>query len=151
MMPDGADLSDKADIRTTFFSDALVKACAEMIRQWNPAPAPGWVTCVPSWRHPDLVPNFAQRLADALSLPFQKVIARIEERPKQKTMANSSQQARNIDGSLAVKEQKFPKGSVFLVDDTVDSRWTLTVCSWLLRSCGCGEVWPVALAQTGYD
>ena len=134
-----------------FFSDALVNACAEMIRQWNPAPAPGWVTCVPSLRHPDLVPNFAQRLANALSLPFQKVIARIEERPKQKTMANSSQQARNIDGSLAVKEQKFPKGSVFLVDDTVDSRWTLTVCSWLLRSCGCGEVWPVALAQTGYD
>jgi len=134
-----------------FFSDALVHACAEMIRQWNPDPAPEWVTCVPSLRHPDLVPNFAQRLADALSLPFQKVIARIEERPEQITMANSSQQARNIDGSLAVKERKFPEGPVFLVDDMVNSRWTLTVSSWLLRCYGSGEVWPVALAQTGYD
>jgi len=38
---------------------------------------------------------------------------------------------------------------VLLVDDMVDSRWTLTVAAWLLRSHGCGAVWPLALAQTG--
>ena len=36
-----------------------------------------------------------------------------------------------------------------LVDDMVDSRWTLTVSAWLLRRAGAGPVWPVALAMTG--
>jgi ATP-dependent DNA helicase RecQ len=33
----------------------------------------------------------------------------------------------------------------------VDSRWTLTVSAWLLRKNGSGEVWPMALSQTGHD
>jgi len=64
-------------------------------------------------------------------------------------MANSTQQARNVDGSLAVINQPLPAGPVLLVDDMVDSRWTMTVAAWLLRTYGAGEVWPVALAITG--
>ncbi len=133
------------------FPDELVTACVKMVREWNPQPRPTWVTCVPSLRHPDLVPNFAKRLAAALELPFHMVIAKTDERPEQKTMANSTQQARNIDGSLALNGQPVPKGPVLLVDDMVDSRWTLTVSAWLLRQAGSGEVWPMALSQTGHD
>ena len=133
------------------FSDDLVAACVKMIAEWNPQPAPTWVTCVPSLRHPELVPNFAQRLAAALGLPFHMVIAKTDDRPEQKTMANSTQQARNIDGSLALNGQPIPPGPVVLVDDMVDSRWTLTVSAWLLRKSGSGAVWPMALSQTGHD
>lgn len=133
------------------FSDGLVAACVKMIQEWNLQPAPAWVTCVPSLRHPDLVPNFAQRLAAALDLPFHMVIAKTDARPEQKTMANSTQQARNIDGSLELNGQPIPHGPVLLVDDMVDSRWTLTVSAWLLRKNGSGEVWPMALSQTGHD
>ncbi|MBU5719116.1 RecQ family ATP-dependent DNA helicase, partial [Pseudomonas aeruginosa] len=84
------------------FSDDLVAACVKMIKEWDPQPAPTWLTSVPSLRHPDLVPNFAQRLAAALGLPFHMVISKTDARPEQKTMANSTQQARNIDGSLAL-------------------------------------------------
>lgn len=133
------------------FSDDLVTACVKMIQEWNPQPSPTWVTCVPSLRHPDLVPNFAQRLAAALGLPFHMVIAKTDARPEQKTMANSTQQARNIDGSLALNGQPIPPGPVLLVDDMVDSRWTLTVSAWLLRKSGSGAVWPMALSQTGHD
>lgn len=133
------------------FSDDLVAACVKMIQEWNPQPSPTWVTCVPSLRHPKLVPNFAQRLAAALGLPFHVVIAKTDARPEQKTMANSTQQARNIDGSLALNGQPIPPGPVLLVDDMVDSRWTLTVSAWLLRKSGSGAVWPMALSQTGYD
>jgi ATP-dependent DNA helicase RecQ len=38
-----------------------------------------------------------------------------------------------------------------LVDDMVDSRWTLTVAAWLLRKNGSGDVWSMALSQTGHD
>lgn len=133
------------------FADDLVGACVKMVREWNPQPKPTWVTCVPSLRHPDLVPNFAKRLAAALGLPFHMVIAKTDDRPEQKTMANSTQQARNIDGSLEINGQPVPRGPVLLVDDMVDSRWTLTVAAWLLRKSGSGDVWPMALSQTGHD
>lgn len=130
------------------FSDDLVAACVQMVHEWDPQPAPSWVTCVPSQRHPALVPDFAQRLAHALGLPFNPVLAKTDERPEQKTMANSTQQARNIDGSLSL-DGPVPQGPALLVDDMVDSRWTLTVSAWLLRKNGAGEVWPIALSQTG--
>ena len=133
------------------FSDELVTACVQMVREWNPQPKPTWLTCVPSLRHPDLVPNFAKRLAAALGLPFHMVIAKTDDRPEQKTMANSTQQARNIDGSLELNGQPVPRGPVILVDDMVDSRWTLTVSAWLLRKGGSGDVYPMALSQTGHD
>lgn len=133
------------------FSEDLVEACVEMIGQWAPQPTPAWVTCVPSLRHPDLVPDFAERLADALGLPFHSVLVKTDDRPEQKTMANSTQQARNIDGSLALNDGPIPDGPVLLVDDMVDSRWTLTVSAWLLRTRGSGEVWPIALALTGHN
>jgi len=131
------------------FSDELVKACADLVRAWNPQPAPQWVTCIPSLRHLRLVPDFARRLASELGLPFENVIVKTQPRPEQKTMKNSTQQARNVDGSLAVIDQPLPAGPVLLVDDMVDSRWTMTVAAWLLRTNGAVEVWPLALALTG--
>ncbi len=131
------------------FSDELVKACVTLVREWNPQPAPAWVTCIPSLRHPKLVPDFARRLASELRLPFRDAIVKTGARPEQKTMANSTHQARNVDGSLAVNEQLLLAGPVLLVDDIVDSRWTLTVAAWLLRTKGVGQVWPLALAMTG--
>jgi ATP-dependent DNA helicase RecQ len=133
------------------FADALVKACLKMIEEWKPQPAPTWVTCIPSLRHPNLVPNFAHRLANALGLPFHLVLNKTDNRPEQKTMANSTQQARNIDGSLAMNGQPLPSGPVYLIDDMVDSRWTLTVAAWLLRKGGSGAVLPIALAKTGHE
>jgi len=117
------------------------------VRSWAPQPAPVWVTCIPSRNHPNLVPDFARRLAVALNLPFHPVLEKADDRPPQKEMANSSQQARNVDGALRVQGQ-VPRGPVLLVDDMVDSRWTLTVAAYLLISNGSGPVYPLALAST---
>ncbi len=65
-------------------------------------------------------------------------------------MANSSQQARNVDGSLRI-ERVVPPGPVLLVDDMVDSKWTLTVAAVLLTSNGSGPVFPLALASTSHS
>ena len=82
---------------------------------------------------------------------FTRVLKKTDSRPEQKTMANSTQQARNIDGSLALNGQVVPGGPVLLVDDMIDSRWTLTVSAWLLRNGGSGTVWPMALSLTGHE
>jgi ATP-dependent DNA helicase RecQ len=134
------------------FDDRLVAACVGLVQSWAPDPAPTWVTCVPSLSRPKLVPDFAGHLAQALGLQFVPVIVKTEARPEQKAMANSAQQARNVDGSLAICPQfngKVPGGPVLLVDDMVDSRWTLTIAAWLLLSHNSGPVWPLALAQAG--
>ena len=52
-----------------------------------------------------------------------------------------------MDGVFSIKEP-IPQGNVFLIDDVVDSRWTLTVLSALLQQAGSGKVYPVALAST---
>ncbi len=132
------------------FANELVGACAALVRQWSPQPAPIWVTCIPSRRHPKLVPDFASRLAAALNLPFHAVLERMGDRPEQKTMENSSQQARNIDGSLAVHRTPLPAGPVLLVDDMVDSKWTMTIAAYLLTMHGSGQVYPLALASTAH-
>jgi ATP-dependent DNA helicase RecQ len=133
------------------FAEELVDACVRLLREWSPQPAPTWVACIPSLRHPDLVPDLTQRLASALQLPFHRVLEKTENRPEQKTMSNSSQQARNVDGSLKICKEPLPTGPVLLVDDLVDSRWTLTVGAWLLRSHGAAEVFPLALALAGRE
>jgi ATP-dependent DNA helicase RecQ len=133
------------------FSDELVEACVRLVQKWSPQPALAWVTCIPSLRHPDLVPDFARRLAATLKLPFELALEKSDNRPEQKAMANSTQQARNIDGSLAINEAALRTAPVLLVDDMVDSRWTVTVAAWLLRSHGCSEVFPLALALTGHQ
>ena len=137
--------------RESRFADDLVRACADLMAQWAPRPAPEWVTCIPSRRHPSLVQDFAKRLAAELDLPFHRSLSKVEDRAEQKSMANSVRQARNVDGSLARSPETLPGGPVLLVDDVVDSRWTLTVAAWLLRSSGCGHVWPLALAFAGHD
>ena len=130
------------------FPDSLVAEMARLFTEWAPEPAPSWVTCVPSLRHPDLVPDFARRLAAILDLPFHPVIERTDARPEQKDMANSAQQARNVDGVMNIAASTIPSGPVLLIDDMVDSKWTLTVAAYLLRTAGSGEVFPMALAST---
>lgn len=132
------------------FSDDLVKACGELVAKWAPQPSPEWMTCIPSRRHPNLVPDFAQRLAHVLHLPFYVVLDKTDDREEQKKMDNSVQQVRNIDGSLAVNTSSVPATPVLLVDDMVDSRWTITVAAFLLISNGSGPVYPLALALTGH-
>lgn len=93
--------------------------------------------------------DFARRLATALNLPFHTVLEKTDDRPSQKQMENSSQQARNVDGSLRI-QGAVPAGAVLLVDDMVDSRWTMTVAAYLLLTNGSGTVHPLALASTAH-
>jgi ATP-dependent DNA helicase RecQ len=52
-----------------------------------------------------------------------------------------------LDGAFAI-HQPVPNGAVLLVDDIVDSGWTLTVIAALLQQTGSGKVFPVALTST---
>lgn len=130
------------------FRDELVDAVVEMLRdRWQPAPSPTWVTCVPSKNHPTLVPDFAGRLAAALGLPFLPVVTKVKDNEPQKGQQNRFHQCQNLDGVFAI-EGEVPSGPVLLLDDVVDSGWTLTVIAALLKRAGSGPVWPLALTTS---
>ena len=134
------------------FDEQLVEAAARLIvNRWRPDPAPTWITCVPSKRHQTLVPDFARRLARRLSLPFVECVHKVRDTEPQKTRANSFQQVQNLLGAFAVDHAAVGPGPVLLVDDMVDSKWTLTVTAALLRRAGSGVVYPFALADTSSE
>ncbi len=136
------------DKHNNHFRDELVAAVADMINErWRPTPGPAWVTCVPSRNHPELVPDFARRLAVRLNLPFVEAVIKTHDNRQQKLQQNRYHQCRNLDGVFAITTG-IPNGPVLLVDDMVDSAWTMTVIAALLRGAGSGLVWPVALAST---
>jgi ATP-dependent DNA helicase RecQ len=130
------------------FRDELVNAAAEMIRErWRPQPTPAWVTCVPSRSNPVLVPDFARRLARALRLPFIEAVKKVRDNQRQNLQHNRYHRCRNLDGAFAIVNS-IPKTPVLLVDDTIDSVWTMTAVAALLRRHGSGPVWPFALASS---
>jgi ATP-dependent DNA helicase RecQ len=142
------DLVKRGKLHEGRFSDELVRAAVELLRQrWQPEPAPAWVTCVPSLTHPTLVAGFAERLARAVRLPFVPCVKKVRPTEPQKRMQNSYHQARNLAGAFSIEPWAGIGGAVLLVDDMVDSRWTFTVVAALLRAAGSGPVFPLALAQ----
>lgn len=99
---------------------------------------------VPSLRS-EIVKDFAYCLALKLRIPCIDVITKIAAQ-KQKEMENSSFQCCNARKSFRLQDNVSLSGSILLVDDIVDSKWTLTVCGYLLRTAGAEHVYPYALA-----
>jgi ATP-dependent DNA helicase RecQ len=129
------------------FRQDLVIASARAIRdRRRPDPAPTCVTALPSNARQGLVGVFARALAADLRLPSVEVVSVLHGAEPQRAMQNSAQQLGNAHAKLAIDGAAVRPGPVLLVDDIVDSRWTLTVAGWLLRAHGSGEVHPFALA-----
>ncbi len=129
------------------FDERLVAAAADLIRnRWAPQPFPAWAASVPSLRNPDLVEDFAARLAALLRVPYKNVVEKVRDTEPQKTMQNSHQQHRNVRDAFRIVGA-VPRGPVLLVDDVVDSRWTLTAVGSELLLAGSGSVYPFALAD----
>jgi ATP-dependent DNA helicase RecQ len=129
------------------YADDLVEAAATILRAYWKVTSinPGGVVPVPSLRRPTLVPDFAERLARVLHLPYAAVIHHEVPHPAQATMRNSFQQAVNVRDRFSVPTPLKGK-PILLVDDFADSKWTLTAVGNLLQRQGSGPVHPFVLA-----
>ena len=117
----------------------------------EPLDLKGWcITNVPSNRN-QMVENFARRLALRLHIRYVSLLAK---KPgfvqPQKEMQNSRYQYLNVRQSVERTAEKVP-AQVILVDDLVDSRWTLTVCGSLLTEDGALMVFPFCLADSSRE
>ncbi len=129
------------------YGNELVEASAEALRRyWAALPSkPAVVVAVPSLRRPKLVPEFAERLAKAVGLPYLTALEHVEQHSPQSEMRNSFQQAANVLNRFEIVAP-LGKQAVLLIDDIADSKWTLTVIGDLLQDHGSGPVYPFALA-----
>jgi ATP-dependent DNA helicase RecQ len=140
----------RAQLPAGAVEDDLVDALAALVRAWRPDPRPTWVTAVPSLRRPDVVASLATRLAAALKLRYVPGVRKLHECAPQAEMSNSAQQSANVAGAFSVSGA-VPDGPVLLVDDLVDSRWTVATIGALLREAGSGPVLPIVLARGSSD
>mgnify|MGYP001945527946 FL=1 len=105
---------------------------------------------IPSNRRPQLVPNFAERLAIALQCKYAHILAKKPGEPEQKSFLNSSHQEQAIRDYLYIKDDaNLHNQHILLVDDFVDSKWTFTIAAELLGNTYFNiKVIPFALADT---
>ena len=65
-----------------------------------------------------------------------------------RTAAPSFGMFARVANGKPLRPQTVSSGLAIAIDDLVDSRSSLTVCGYLLRAHGSGNVYPLALAQT---
>lgn len=124
------------------FAETLLEAAARAVA--SSTFKPEWITWVPSSRPEAPVADFAKRLGKKLDLLAVESVRRVKPRPPQKVMEGSAEQIANVWDSFDV--HSVLQGPCLLVDDIVDSGWTLTIVGMRLREAGCPAVMPLALA-----
>ncbi len=130
--------------------DELLAGLVGVLRRWGwPAGRPTTVVALPSRRHPMLVANMAERLAEigrmavAHPLALASSAGFADDAPTSRASAESAI-SRLCLGPQAAGEE-VPGGPVLLVDDYARSGFTLAVAADLLRDAGAGPVYPLVL------
>jgi ATP-dependent DNA helicase RecQ len=143
----GKAVADAKQVSGAVGRELVAAAAGAIEKTWDPSAEQGWwVTSIPSRRQPRLVADAARAIAERLGLPYRDdVLVAAAEVPPQREMENAAMQSRNVYAALNVGEPASP-GPVILIDDLVDSGWTLTMAGFLLRSHGSGSVHPFAFA-----
>jgi ATP-dependent DNA helicase RecQ len=113
--------------------------------RWSTRPAA--VVALGSVSRPALVASLAERIAAVGRLPLLGTVTRTGgPAPRE---VNSAQRVRALYGSFDVADLGRLDGPVLLVDDLVDSGWTMALVARDLRRAGAPAVLPFALALTG--
>jgi ATP-dependent DNA helicase RecQ len=150
-----ARLISEADAgRTEPLPPELTDAIAGVLKRWPWAARPTWICPTPSRRRQVLVDSLADTLGSIGNLPVHRVLIDRSDiadvRGHQSDQDNSAHQVANVWDRFVVDLDALPEperrgGPVLLVDDEVDSRWTITVAAWQLTGAGLGPVLPLAL------
>jgi ATP-dependent DNA helicase RecQ len=134
--------------------DDVFDAVVRVLATWGWEKRPVGVVTVASTARGQLIESLAARLGQAGRLP---VLGRVEYTPRDGAVGgteNSAQRLRalwdrfRLPTALAASLASL-EGPVLLVDDRVDTGWTMTVVARTLREAGAPAVLPLALATAG--
>jgi ATP-dependent DNA helicase RecQ len=120
--------------------DGLVQVLVRWSASWQ---RPVAVVAMPSRRFPLLVGSLAEQVARVGRLPLVDALG--VSGPPPTAEAASAVRARDLLARTSVRDGVSFDGPVLLVDDTVRTRWTVTVASALLADVGASQVMPLAV------
>ncbi len=132
----------------------VVRGVVQVLAGWGWSTRPAGVVAMPSRRRPAVVGSLAEQISQIGRLPLLGTLDYVDGGPVGDPGGNSAFRLANVWGRIAVGPQLHAalqdlRGPVLLVDDVVDSRWTLTVAARELRLAGAEAVLPLVLAVDG--
>jgi ATP-dependent DNA helicase RecQ len=143
----------------------MLQACVQVLREWatGDARTPAWsgagrpaaIVSIPSRSRPELVRTLARGISEIGRIPYLGALDLGHGGPAGGRGGNSAYRLAGVWDRLVVGPEleaslaPLQGQSVMLIDDLVDSRWTVTVAGRALRQAGAGAVLPLVLGQAG--
>ncbi len=134
-------------------TEPVIAAAIKVLAAWDWAQRPAGVLTLPSLTRPRLITSFGQRLADVGRLPYLGALGYAGDAGPGPRRHNSAQRlsslwrAFEVPGDVGAAVGGLD-GPVLLVDDRIETGWTMTVAARLLREAGARGALPLALAAT---
>ncbi len=146
----GPEVNALLDGSSTQISPELINGIVGVLKRWDWDTRPAWVCPMPSRRNDKLIKAISSEIGRLGKLPVHACLLHDGGGGFQAEQANSAFQLANVWGRLSVDESQLPDSSllarpVMVVDDSADSRWSLTVASFVLQDAGTGPVLPFVL------
>jgi ATP-dependent DNA helicase RecQ len=133
----------------------LVDAVVKVLAAWGWAKRPAAVAVMTSRTRPVLISSLGQRIAAIGRLSYAGALGYATPDGPGPRRHNSAQRLGSLWRALTVTDElaaavkaNAAAGPVLLVDDRIDTGWTMTVAAMLLRKAGASGVLPLALAVT---
>jgi ATP-dependent DNA helicase RecQ len=133
----------------------LTDAVVKVLTAWDWSSRPASVVTLPSRSRPVLVESLGERIAAIGRLSYLGSLGYATPDGPGPRRHNSAQRLASLWRALTVPDElrdalqaAAADGPVLLVDDQIDSGWTMTVAAALLRDAGAPAVLPLALATT---
>jgi ATP-dependent DNA helicase RecQ len=129
--------------------DEVFDAVVKVLAAWSWAQRPAAVVTIGSRTRPQLVGTLGSRIAQIGRLPYLGEI--VPSNPPPTRQHNSAQRLRSLWAAFTVPDElraavSGAGGPILLVDDRIESGWTMTVAAKLLRESGAPAVLPLTLA-----
>src|SRR5882672_6982858 len=134
-------------------TEPVVAAVIKVLAAWDWAQRPAGVLTLPSRTRPRLITSLGGQLATVGRLPYLGALAYTGEDGPGPRRHNSAQRLASLWPAFEIPDDvrealRGLDGPVLVMDDRIETGWTMTVAARLLRQAGAPGALPFALAVT---
>jgi ATP-dependent DNA helicase RecQ len=131
--------------------DQVINGVVPVLTAWDWAERPTGIVTLPSRNRPQLITSLGQRIAAIGRLPYLGALEYTSPDGTGPRTHNSAQRVRSLWNAFTVPDELAQAlasgdGPVLLIDDRIETGWTMTVAAKLLQDAGAPAVLPLVLA-----
>jgi ATP-dependent DNA helicase RecQ len=131
----------------------VIDAVVKVLTVWDWAARPAGVLTLPSRTRPRLIASLGQQIAGIGRLPYLGALRYADDAGPGQRRHNSAQRLSSLWRAFEVPDEVRDAiggldGPVLVVDDRIETGWTMTVAARLVREAGATGALPLALAVT---